>query len=490
MVKEAPIWRLANDRCGCNCPGARRLDFSVGPMRDPVVVVGGGIAGLSAAWQLKRDGMAVHLYEAADRVGGKVRTSEFAGRRVDEAADAFLARVPHGIELAAELGLTDQLISPSARKAQVWTDHGMAALPEPNVLGIPLERASAEALLGSEAADALDADLARTDPDPVRDDDTIGSLVRRRLGDIIHESLVDPLIGAINAGDTDHLALSASSPQILAAANAGPSLIKSLGAMKAGSDPDAPVFHSFAGGMSVLVDALAVSLEGHITTGVSVDSLDRLPDGALRVTLSNGDVIAAPAVVLACPAPAAAELTGEWPDASADLAAIPLVSVTLVALAFPAGTVAVPETLSGFVIPRNADLRITACSYAHQKWPRLGGDIDLLRVSVGHGRDQVTPALPDDELIEIVRQDLATAIGLETAPSDVRISRWHQAFPQYVVGHTERLGHIEGQLNPDGVFIAGMGYRGIGIPACIDQGRTAGVEAILHVLEHRADGQC
>ena len=455
------------------------------PVTEPVVVVGGGIAGLAAAWQLKRDGMSVHLYERADQVGGKVRSNEFAGQVIDEAADAFLARVPHGIELAAELGLADQLISPSARKAQVWTDNGLMALPEPHVLGIPLERASAEALLGVEAADALEADLARTEPDPVRDDDTIGSLVRRRLGDRIHEALVDPLIGAINAGDTDDLALSASSPQILAAANAGPSLIGALRRMKAGSDPEAPVFHSFVGGMRVLVNALAASLEGSITTGVGVEELDRLPDGALRVSLSNGEVVSAPAVVLACPAPAAAELTSDWPDASADLEAIPLVSVTLMALAYPAGTVLVPSELSGFVVPRNTDLKITACSYAMQKWPHLGGDIDLLRVSVGHGRDQQTPALPDDELLAVILADLETAIGITAEPSDVRISRWEQAFPQYVVGHNERLGHIEGQLNPDGVFIAGMGYRGIGIPACIDQGRSAGVDAILHVLEHR-----
>ena len=298
------------------------------PVAEPVVVVGGGIAGLAAAWQLKRDGMAVHLYECADQIGGKVRSSEFAGQVVDEAADAFLARVPHGIELATELGLADRLISPSARKAQVWTDNGLMALPEPHVLGIPLERASVEALLGVEAADALEADLARTEPDPVRQDDTIGSLVRRRLGDRIHEALVDPLIGAINAGATDDLALSASSPQILAAANAGPSLIGALRRMKAGSDPEAPVFHSFVGGMRVLVDALEASLEGCITTGVGVDALDHLPGGALRVCLSNGEVVVAPAVVLACPAPAAAELTSDWPNASADLAAIPLVSVT------------------------------------------------------------------------------------------------------------------------------------------------------------------
>ena len=452
--------------------------------REPVIVVGGGIAGLSAAWQLKRDGMPVHLYEAADQVGGKVQSSEVAGRIVDEAADAFLARVPHGIELATELGLADQLISPTSRKAQVWAGDALTSLPEPHVLGIPLERESAEALLGAEAADALEADLARTEPDPVRDDDTIGSLVRRRLGDRIHESLVDPLIGAINAGDTDDLALSASSPQILAAANAGPSLIASLRRMKAGSDPDAPVFHSFEGGMRVLVDALADSLDGNITTGVGVSQVGELPDRRVQLTLTNGKTVSAPAVILACPAPAAAQIVADgWPDASADLAAIPLVSVTLITLAYPAGTVDVPSELSGFVVPRTASLKITACSYATQKWPHLGGDVELLRVSVGHGRDQVTPALPDDELVALVRADIETAIGLSAEPTDVRISRWDRAFPQYVVGHTDRLHQIEGQLNPDGVFIAGMGYRGIGIPACIDQGRSAAVEAILHVLD-------
>lgn len=451
------------------------------------MVIGGGVAGLSAAWQLARDGMPVRLFEAADHVGGKIQSSQVAGHLVDEAADAFLARVPYGIELAEELGLTPALISPSARKAQVWTDAGLMSLPEPNVLGIPLERDAAEALLGPEAADSLEADLARTEPDPVRNTDTIGSLVRRRVGDRIHEALVDPLIGAINAGDTDELSLAASSPQILAAADAGPSLIGSLRKMAASRKSDAPVFHSFEGGMRVLVDALEASLDGVITTGVSVEGIDELDEGGLVVRLATGESVEASAVILACPAPAAAALTGAWSDASEDLRAIPLVSVTLITLAYPRGEVDVPAQLSGFVVPRTGDLRITACSYASQKWPHLtaGADIDLLRVSVGHGRDQITPLLADDELLGVVKADLATAIGLTAEPTAVRISRWPDAFPQYLIGHTERLGHIEGQLNPAGVFIAGMGYRGIGIPACIDQGRTAGVEAILHVLENR-----
>jgi len=427
--------------------------------------------------------MPVVLYEAGATVGGKIQSSMIAGHTVGHAADAFLARVPHGIELARELGIEDQLISPTARKAQVWTDQGLRSLPEPHVLGIPLDLDAAESLLGAEAASAIAADLARTDPDPVRADDTVGSLVRRRVGDRVHEALVDPLIGAINAGDTDSLALAASSPQILAAAQAGPSLIASLRRMKKGSDPTAPVFHSFEGGMRVLIDALADRLGDIIVTNTSVDRLDPQPGGTAELLLSTGEVVTASAVVLTCPSPVASELAVHWPSASQDLAAIPLVSVTLVTLAYPIGTLEVPAELSGFVVPRTSELDITACSYSTQKWPHLGGEVELLRVSVGHGRDQTTPALPDDELIAVIRRDLQTTIGLTAEPSEVRVSRWPSAFPQYIVGHLDRLAQIEGQLNPEGVFLAGMSYRGIGIPASIDQGRSAAVEAILHVLD-------
>lgn len=463
-----------------------------GEQREPVIVVGGGIAGLAAAFQLQRDGMPVHLYEAASEVGGKIRTTEFAGCHVDEAADAFLARVPHGIELARELGLSDQLIAPTARKAQIWAGEaaGLAPLPEPHVLGIPLDPTAAADLLGPDAAAAIEADLARTDPDPVRADDTIGSLVRRRVGDRVHEALVDPLIGAINAGDTDQLSLAASSPQILAAAQAGPSLIGSFRRQRAGVASDAPVFHSFEGGMRVLVDALEAKLHGAITTGVGVTAVDSLPDRGVRVHLDNGDTIAAPAVVLATPAGVAASMVTDWPDAAAALDAIPHVSVTLVTLAYPAGTIDAPGELSGFVVPRgDTALTITACSYATNKWPHLAaqaggqGQHDLLRVSVGHGRDQLTPHLPDDQLLDIVFADLASALDLTEAPTATRISRWPDAFPQYVVGHLDRLAQIEGHLNPAGIFVAGMSYRGIGIPASIDAGRSAAVEAILHVLD-------
>lgn len=460
-------------------------------MTDPVVVVGGGIAGLAAAWQLHQTGVEVRLLEAGDRVGGKLRTTEVGGRVVDEAADAFLARVPHGVELAAELDLTDRLISPSARSAQVWIRRGTEAqlcgLPQPNVLGIPLDPGAAEQLLGPQAAADITADLERTTADPVLDDDTIGTVIRRRLGNTVHEALVDPLLGAINAGDTDMLSLHASSPQILAAAEANPSLVGALRDQARGRKSDAPVFHSFVGGMRVLVDALAEALEPIISTDTAVTSVSANSDGSagvqgLTVETASGPMTAS-AVIVACPPNRAATMLADWPDAVERLTAIPLVSVTLVTLVYRADEVDADPQVSGFLVPRSDPVRITACSWASSKWPHLGGDAVVLRVSVGHAGDQVTPLLADDALIKVVLADLEATAGITAAPTATRISRWPGAFPQYTVGHLDRVAQIEGDLNPDGVFIAGMGYRGIGIPACIDQGRNAAVSAVLHLLE-------
>ncbi len=456
-------------------------------MTGHVAVVGSGIAGLAAAWQLKRDGVSFEVLEADSRPGGKIKASEVNGCIVDEGADAFLARVPHAVELCRELGLADLLVAPAAGHAEIWTGDNLRPLPQPNVLGIPLEVDAVEALLGVHAAAAVEADRSRVVADPVRPDDTIGSVVRRRLGDDIHQNLVDPLLGAINAGDTDSLSLHASSPQILAAASAHPSLIRGLQTMTARRDPDAPVFHSFVGGVGVLIDALIDQLGDNIACDSPVTSIARTPDG---LVVHHGDdrATSADAVILACPAARAAQMVvGGWPDASERLAAIPMVSVTLVTLAYAPGAIDTGAGLSGFVVPRSGSLRITACSYASTKWPHLAGDDEriVLRVSVGHSLDQVTPALDDDQLVSVIRDDLATAAGITSVPTATRVSRWPGAFPQYTIGHLDRLAQLEGDLNPAGVFVAGMSYRGIGIPACIDQGRSAAVDAVLHLLGAR-----
>lgn len=454
-------------------------------MSDPIVVIGGGITGLAAAHEILRQGGEPILLESSDRVGGKIKTSEFNGMPVDEGADAFLARVPWGTDLVRELGLDEQLVSPRGREARIFANGSMHPLPKPNVLGIPLDPDTYDGtLLSDRALDDLRADLARTEANPVGGDETLGSLLRERVGDEVAERLVHPLLGAINAGDCDRLSAHATSPQISSAAAANPSLLHGLRAQTQHADPDAPVFYALPDGMGALVDALQHELHDHIRLSTPVDYV--VPKRRdLLVELAGGDEIRTPAVVLTTPAHAAAPIVQEWRRAREALEEIEFVSVVLVTLSYPADTITtIPPGGSGFLVPHSEHPIITACSWSSSKWEHLDdGDKVILRVSLGHdGADAVINAR-DEDILSTIKLDLAETMDIDKPPSSVRVTRWPRSFPQYTTGHLERVEIIEKQLGEKNVFVAGASMRGIGIPACIRQGRDAAKQALASIVD-------
>ncbi|HEX9992500.1 MAG TPA: protoporphyrinogen oxidase, partial [Acidimicrobiales bacterium] len=227
-----------------------------------VAVVGGGLTGLVAARAAAAGGRAgVVLVEAGDRLGGKLRTSTVAGLPVDEAPDAFLARVPEAVDLCRQLGLGDRLVSPARRSALVWSRGALRRLPDAQVLGVPTDLAAlARSGIVSRAGVARAAlDLAMPGR-PVEGDEPVGALVRRRLGADVLERLVDPLIGGINAGDADRLSLAATAAPLAEAAARGGSLVRALARRPPPADPGAPVFATVRGGLGLLADALADDL--------------------------------------------------------------------------------------------------------------------------------------------------------------------------------------------------------------------------------------
>lgn len=454
-------------------------------MSDPIVVVGGGITGLAAAHEILRQGYEPIVLESSDRVGGKIKTSEFNNMPVDEGADAFLARVPWGTDLVRELGLEDQLVSPRGREARIFANGSMHPLPKPNVLGIPLDPDTYDGdLLSERALDDLRTDLARAEADPVGGDETLGSLLRQRVGDEVAERLVHPLLGAINAGDCDRLSAHATSPQISSAAAANPSLLNGLRAQTQHSDPDAPVFYSLPDGLGTIIDALSEELSDHIRLASPVDSI--VPKRKrLVVELAGGDEIRTPAAVLAVPAHAAAPIVQEWRRSREALDAIEFVSVVLVTLSYPADVVTtIPPGGSGFLVPHSEHPIITACSWSSSKWEHLDdGNKVVVRVSLGHdGADAVINAR-DDDILSTVKLDLAETMDIREPPSSVRVSRWPRSFPQYTAGHLDRVELIEEQLGAKNVFVAGASMRGIGIPACIRQGRDAAKHALTSIVD-------
>lgn len=445
-----------------------------------VVVVGAGITGLVAGRDLAIGGATVTLVEP-DGPGGKIRGSAFDGAILDEAADGFLARVPEGIELCTELGLEGDLVAPAQRSAYLWSHGALRRLPEAQVMGVPtdLDQLAASGIVSPAGLADAQHDLA----DPMRapeGDVTIGEIVRARLGDEIHERLVDPLVGGINAGDTDRLSLAATVPQLDAALRSGAgSLIEACRIQRsAAADPDRPVFFAPRGGMHQLVAALASDVErrGVELARTTADVIDA--DGAgWRVGLGDGRSLRADAVVVAAPAWVARRLVAPHaPHAAELLATVGYASVAMVSLAVERSSVDRELDGSGFLVPRPERRTITACSWTSAKWPHLAGQGTVwLRASVGRDGDPAGLDLPDDAIVAAVLDDLRQTMALHGPVTDTRVSRWTDSLPQYRVGHLDRVAAIDDDLaaRAPALVVAGAALRGLGVPACIRQGRAA-----------------
>lgn len=452
-----------------------------------VVVVGGGITGLAAAHQLTALGVRVTLLEAGDRLGGKISTSPFAGLpAVDEGPDAFLTRVPFASTLAREVGLGGAMTSPASGSASIWS-HGMHTIPTGLMLGVPtgvsaLARSPLMSWRGKARA-ALEPVLPRRSVP----DDNLGALVRSRFGNEVHEMLVDPLVGSIYASDTDRLSMSAV-PQLGDLARRGRSLLISGRRMRsAAPTTTGPIFETPLAGVGALVDAVAASLRdagADLRVDTAVVAVERTSTGQ-RVVCADGTVLDVDGVVLASPAHLTAELVRSQSAATAGLLEqTDTSSVAMVTLAVPGADWPSALTGSGYLVPKKHQRTVTAVSFASNKWShwRPADGSVILRTSLG--RDGlVVDDRSDDELVSAAVTEVSRHIGVDLAPTSVRLTRWPDAFPQYRPGHLARVDRIESALATDapGVVVAGAGYRGIGIPACVHQGRNAASVLAQHL---------
>jgi oxygen-dependent protoporphyrinogen oxidase len=504
------------------------------PAGPVVAVVGGGMAGLSAAWELVRShqgGAAprVVVLEAGNRPGGKVRSAEFCGRTVDVAADAFLARRPEATNLCEELGLTSALVAPAASGASLWVGGRLRMMPDGVNLGVPtrawpLIRSGILSPSGLLRA-AVDL-IAPHHGDPrATADRSVGDIVGDRLGHEVVERLVDPLVGGINAGGVTDLSAEATFPPLLAADRQSGSLVRALRRPPSpGQTPQVPapapgalptpVFWSLDSGTARLPAELAAALTTRgvvVHTGVAVESLTRLPDngtgptwrlalagdaGSVGGSTGSSDNVRAldvDGVVLAVPAGQASGLLADHaPLASSLLGDIAYASVAVVTLSLPTGSARRALAGTGFLVPRTSTIDgrpalITGCTYLARKWPGLARpDDELLRLSVGRLGDSRPDTLDDDELTAAAVAELSTVLDVAGPPRESMVTRWDGAFPQYTVGHLSRTSTIEQAVAAlPGVAVAGAAYRGVGIPAVVGNGRAA-ARSVVRCLDGAA----
>jgi oxygen-dependent protoporphyrinogen oxidase len=443
-----------------------------------VLVVGGGIAGLAAAYELQRRGLSVRVLEAAPRPGGVIATERFDGWVVDAGPDALLVQKPAGVALCRELGIADRLVSTlPPRTAYVVRGGRLYPIPEGSFLGFPLR-------FGALARSSLFTVRGRLRMAcevvvPRRSGD--GALGRRRFGEEAVEYLAEPLLAGIHAGDVDRLSMRALFPHFLEAERQAGSVIRAYRRLHVRPSSQG-AFVSLPGGIGELVDALVGALgPGIVTAGARVTEIHRLR--ALTVHSTAG-AFEARAVILAVPAYAAAALLRPFDTTlAAWCEATPYASTATIAFGYRREQIAHPMQGTGFVVPRVERSPLLAATWVTSKWPhRAPEGYALLRAFLGGARDPHRLDADDAELIASAHGKLAELLGIAGEPVFARLFRWTRRCPQYEVGHVDRMAAIDERLAAlPGLFVTGSGFRATGIPDCIADGRETAARAAAYV---------
>jgi protoporphyrinogen/coproporphyrinogen III oxidase len=441
-----------------------------------VVIVGGGIAGLAAAYFLRDSGVSVTVLEGSGRLGGKLAVSQIGGVAVDEGAEALLLTRPEGAGLVADLGL--DLVPAGTTTAAIWSRDELRPLPKRQFMGVPSDMAEL-AKSGVVSPDGVArAALDLTAPATERDEDVaVGAYVGGRLGSEVVDRLVDPLLGGVYAGLSGELSFEATLPALAAASGKHASLAQAAGSLLPSGvpGPPRPVFGTLVNGLGELPAAVAKASGATVRTGAMVRELARADESRWRLTIGPTpapEYIDADAVILAVPArPASRLLSGVAPAASAGLGGIPYASMAIVTLAYPRG--AFPgQRGSGYLVPAVDGHAVKAVTYTTVKWPHLLDELDIVRCSIGRIGEEALLQREDADLVSLAAGELALASGVAGVPVASRVSRWGGALPQYTVGHLDRVARVRSAL-PEGLAVCGAAYDGVGIPACVGTARAA-----------------
>lgn len=419
---------------------------------DRVAVVGGGIAGLTAAWELARAGVPVELYEAADRLGGAVAPHMLASVEVDAGAEAFATRSRAVPQLIEELGLSDQVVEPNPDGAWLQLPDLASPLPATGILGIPADPLAADvvAILGEEAARRAAEDFSR----PVQDwadvgNPSLGAVVRDRMGQAVLDRLVTPIVSGVHSARADDQDMGNAAPGLFEAMLEEGSLARAVAQVKA-SAPAGSAVNSLEGGLKTLVSALEGKLRElgvQIRTGVVVTDLSALE---------------AEHVILAVDGPQVTQLAGPYadlPQRGTELGrGVALVSMVLNAPELDAR----PRGTGMLVAPTVQGVGAKAMTHVSAKWDwasraltqRLGPGHHLVRLSYGRvGDDPAAGALgfasSDERLLAAAAADVGTLFGVPIARDqivDADVVRWQKSLPQASAGHQQQVAQMREAL--------------------------------------------
>ena len=456
-----------------------------------VVVVGGGIAGLAAAFFLRDQPVRVTVLEGSPRLGGKLSASDVAGVPVDEGAEALLARRPEGIELITATGLGADLVAAGTTSSAIYSRGDMHPLPRRQFMGVPAD-IDELAATGVVSAEGIGRARREAHPEAQSADVSVTEYIGARLGVEVVDRLVDPLLGGVYAGRSEELSFQATLAPLAAAAKQHATLAEAAASLlppppaNATQAKPAPVFVTLTTGLGVLPEAIAKASNAEVRTNVTVRELSRTETG-WRLTMGSAvgpEYMQADAVVLAVPAaPAARLLKNTTPEAASHLGQIPYASMAIITLAYRKEDFP-PQQRSGYLVPAVDGRAVKAVTFSTVKWPHLATrePVHIVRCSIGRIGETALLQRDDEDLAALAAEELAAATGITARGVARRVTRWGGALPQYNVGHLDRVNSIRNAVSAQpGLAVAGAAYDGVGIPACVATARSAAGQIVAYL---------
>ncbi len=456
--------------------------------RRKVVVVGGGITGLTAAFTLQQQQaqhnlhLDVVLIESSLRVGGKIDTLRKDGFVIERGPESFFDLSNDVRRLARELHIEHEMIQHNEGQTYIAAGPHMHKIPSSFLLGGSSELTglitSSVISLSGKIRAAGDLFIGKTSE---HFDESIGNFFRRRFGKEVVENLVEPLLAGTFAGDIDHLSMEAMFPQFAELEKVDRSLIKGLLKNRQGFYNNSPYnenlhYETFKRGLTTLVEALDEAiLPGTIRKGMKVDSVERLRDGKLNVYINNGSTLEVDAVIITTPFNNAKTILRDNPVMQT-MEPMKAATIGTVTIAFNAQEIKKYKRAIQIFVSRNSHFAITSCTFANRKWDGVCPDgYELLRIYIGRVGDESIVELSDYEITKTVLSDLERMLGIQSQPVFSYVTRWQQGMPQYTVGHNCRTKLLKEEVEKSfpNVLLAGCSYDGVSMPNCIKQGRIA-----------------
>jgi oxygen-dependent protoporphyrinogen oxidase len=457
-----------------------------------VVIIGGGISGLSTAYYLAQGGQSCTILESRPRLGGVIQTERVEGCTIEAGPDSFLSAKPAALELIRDLGLADQVIGSNDHLRITYVRKGgrLVPLPDGLMMMVPTKILPlvTTRLLSWSTKIRMGLELLRA-PKAKAGDESVAEFITEHYGAEAVDYLAEPLLSGIYGGSPSELSVTSVLPRFVELAKQYGSLTRGVLAQRAkakskglaGAPPE-PLFRTLKGGLGQMVDAITASIRGKVEVRQGrAQAVESSAEG-FRIRMDD-DWMEADRLVVACEAHSGSQLLAGVDGRLAELlGAVPYSSSMTVALGFNAADFRSPPDGFGFLVPKKERRRLVACTWVGTKFShRVPEGTVLARCFLGGTQDAGVLQESDESILGAVTNELQEIAGFRAQPRFARIFRWPSSMAQYTVGHPRRVAEIEARLAPvPGLHLAGNAYRGIGIPDCIRMGRVA-AERILTV---------